>query len=539
MQKSLAQRIARGKHRIANRLDRKKILIHRKTPVFSSDGIHYQLAERTRGMAAGGLGAMQLLVGHVGLAECIDEKVHVLKRHLPYHESDHVLSIAYNILAGGTRLEHIELRRNDEVFLDALGVQSIPDPTTAGDFCRRLGAGNIHQLMEAINAARLRVWQQQPHEFFEEALIDADGTIVETTGECKQGMDISYNGKWGYHPLVISLANTGETLYLLNRSANRPSHEGAAAYFERAAALCRRAGFRKITLRGDTDFTQTKELDRWDAEGIGFVFGADATLNVRLEAELLENKAWERLVRPPKYIVKTQPRRRPDNVKERIVRRRNFKNIRLVSEDVAEFDYSPTACKQTYRMIVVRKNLSVAMGHTVLFPDERYFFYLTNDWDTPAEKLVLSGQRALQPGKRRDRTAQERSARLTRSAGYAPEQLGLHGDGLAGRVVEDLVGLAVAGNRPLARQTPRRKAGGADDGLLDVSCRLPAVALPDCEDGPAADLPLAVVEPVAARVLQADRALARQAVVLSSSSRSRSPDAPVRRGHQPQKAPPR
>ena len=389
MKKSISQRLNDRKRRLERRLDRKNILVERERPVFSGNGIHYQLAERTRGMAAGGLGAMQLLVGSIGLAESIDERVHVLKRHFPYHESDHVLNIAYNLLAGGTCLEHLELRRNDEVFLDALGVQSIPDPTTAGDFCRRFGEEDIQALMDAINESRLQVWKEQPREFFEEALIDADGTIVETTGECKQGMDISYNGKWGYHPLVVSLANTGELLYLSNRSANRPSHEGAAGYLDRAAALCRRAGFRKITLRGDTDFTQTKELDRWDEEGIGFLFGADANLNVRLTAELLENEAWEQLERPPKYDVKTKPRRRPDNVKEQIVILRHFENIRLDSEDVAEFEYSPSACRKTYRMIVVRKNLSVSMGETVLFPDVRYFFYLTNDWDTPAEKLVL------------------------------------------------------------------------------------------------------------------------------------------------------
>lgn len=142
-------------------------------------------------------------------------------------------------------------------------------------------------------------------------------------------------------------------------------------------------------MRGDTDFTQTKELDRWDDGDIGFLFGADATLNVRLEAELLEDKAWEQLERPPKYDVKTEPRRHHDNVKEQIVVLRHFENIRLESEDVAEFEYSPVACKKTYRMIVVRKNLSIAMGETVLFPDVRYFFYLTNDWDTPAEELVL------------------------------------------------------------------------------------------------------------------------------------------------------
>ena len=389
MKKSIHDRLSNRKRRIAQRLQRRNILVERDRPVFSGNRIAYQVAERGRGIAAGGIGAMQLLVKTIGLAERIDERVHVLKRHLPYHESDHVLNIAFNILAGGTRIEHIELRRNDEVFLDAMGVVSIPDPTTAGDFCRRFKPAQIEALMDAVNECRLKVWQQQPEEFFEEAVIDADGSIVETTGECKQGIDISYNGKWGYHPLLISLANTCEPLFLFNRSANRPSHEGAAGYFDRAAALCRRAGFRKITLRGDTDFTQTKELDRWDTEGVGFLFGADANLNVRLEAQLLENTAWEELERPAKYTVKTEPRSRPTNVKEQIVRRRHFKNIRLISEDVAEFDYSPSACKKTYRMIVVRKNLSVLMGAAVLFPDERYFFYLTNDWETPADRLVL------------------------------------------------------------------------------------------------------------------------------------------------------
>jgi hypothetical protein len=356
--------------------------------MLSARNIRYEVADRARGLAAGGIGAMHLVARRTGLIDAIDRTLHVLKRHLPYHESDHVLNIAYNILAGGTCLEDIEQRRTEEAYLDALGARRVPDPTTAGDFCRRLGPADIERLLDAINEVRLNVWKAQPPAFFQEAVIDADGTLATTCGECKEGMDISFKGQWGYHPLVVSLANTGEPLYLVNRSGSRPSSEGAAQRLDQGIALCRRAGFHRILLRGDTDFTQTGDLDRWDGEGVEFLFGIDARANLVAIANEQPESAWKRLVRPPKYEVRTEERARPENVKARIVKERAFENIRLRSEEVAAFAYRPTKCRRPYRVVVVRKNLSVEKGEQRLFDDVRYFFYITNDRTTAAEAIV-------------------------------------------------------------------------------------------------------------------------------------------------------
>lgn len=90
------------------------------------------------------------------------------------------------------------MNRNNEGYLNALGAQRIPDPTTAGDFTRRFKREDIAALMECINVARQRVWKEGREEIFPEAMIDIDGTIAPTYEECKEGMDISYKGIWGY-----------------------------------------------------------------------------------------------------------------------------------------------------------------------------------------------------------------------------------------------------------------------------------------------------------------------------------------------------
>jgi len=377
------------KSRIQRRLDRTHDTAAAR-PVLSSRTIDYDVSHRHRAIAHGGIAAIHMLAHQLGLPQAIDQRLHLLKVHLPYHESDHVLNIAYNPLCHGTCLQDIELRRNDDAFLDALGARRIPAPTTAGDFCRRFAQSHIDALQDAIDVARRKVWSKQPKSFFNRATIDMDGTLVGTTGSCKAGMDIAYNGVWGYHPLLLTLAETGEVLRLLNRSGNRPSHEGAAGQVDQAIWLCLQAGFRRTVLRGDTDFSQTQYLDRWHAlPGVHFIFGYDAMPNLTELADALPTTAWKPSARPARYEVKTQPRKRPDKVKDRIVRERKFDVLRLKSEEVAEFDYRPSACENTYRMVVIRKHISKEKGEQVLFPEVRHFFYITNDRKLTAEEVVF------------------------------------------------------------------------------------------------------------------------------------------------------
>ena len=161
---------------------------------------------------------------------------------------------------------------------------------------------------------------------------------------------------------MVSLANTAEPLFLVNRSGNRPSHEHADGYLDRAIALCRRGGFRKVTVRGDTDFTQTRHLDRWDQESVRFIFGVDAMPNLIAIAEGLAAEQYGELERPPRYTIRTVPRQAKDRHRERIVSERQFATLKLVGEEVAEFEYRPVACKKAYRVIVLRKKLVVEKG---------------------------------------------------------------------------------------------------------------------------------------------------------------------------------
>lgn len=389
MNAKVRQQLLKRNRKIRRRIDKREGIFQ--SPAIRATTTKFELSEKVQAISCGGIGVIMQMVKQLDLRKHINKAAPILKLHLPYDEADHVLNIAMNLLAGGTCLEHIELRRTDEAYLNALGAERIPDPTTAGDFCRRFNPLQIMELMQGINRVRQQVWKQQPDGFLDQATIEADGTMVETYGEKKQGIGINYKGQWGYHPLVITLAETQEILYLANRSGNRPSHEDSATYFNSAIDMCKEAGFRKIRLRGDTDFSSTTHLDHWNQEGVTFVLGYDANKTLVGIADLLPESGWEILSRQKPKPEKERAKR--PNYKERIVVANEYENQILQGESFAEFDYQPAACGRSYRMVVVRKDIKVMRGQQHLFDTQKYFFYITNESkeEVPAREVIRNG----------------------------------------------------------------------------------------------------------------------------------------------------
>ena len=360
----------------------------REHPVMEPANIRYEVSDRVSATDAGGLGMMRSVVGCLGLTELIDEKVELLKRHWPYHESDHVLSLAYSMMCGEKTLDGLAARREDEAFLDALSARRIPHPTTAGDFLRRFDQTAVHDLLAVLNECSARVWRQREPSARELAIIDVDGTIAETTGECREQMSRAYEGTWGYHPLVVSLANSQEFLAVVNRPGNHSSNTNAAKWMDHGIRWALEdAGFESVLLRGDTAFALTKNFDRWTKAGVDFVFGIMAHSQFQARAEALPAESWAPFTRGET----AQPsRKQQTNVRQRVVEEKGFKELVLEAEHLAEWDYTPTSCRGTYRMIALRKTIKVIKGQARLEDETRYFFYVTNlDTETASDEEIV------------------------------------------------------------------------------------------------------------------------------------------------------
>ena len=334
----------------------------------------------------GGLVLAQQFVRRFGVAQRLDGALRLFKRHAPYHESDHVLALAYTLYADGTCLEDQAVLQGSEAVRRLVGACRIPDPTTAGDFLRRFRTTqDLERLSGVIDAVQEAVWsklsgkarrQRKKHEF---ALVDLDGHIKPLYGVQKEGADFSYNGRWSYQPLVVSLAGSGECLKVVNQPGSaRPSDAAAGALKEVLPRV--RRHFRNALVRGDTDFDRSDIFNAAIDEGAYFAIGARVYPNRAALVEAIGKKNWQPFFPRAERGQRGGPSRHvyTKNWRRQKAAERGFRRLRTVKQWLSEIDYQPHGLDSACRMIVRRVLIEETDGQGALFTHFRYRLVLTN-----------------------------------------------------------------------------------------------------------------------------------------------------------------
>jgi hypothetical protein len=362
-------------------------------PVMRLPRLHVETAHRVTVTRFGGLALAEQFCRRHGVAALIDEHVEVLKLHMPYHESDHVLAQALNLYVGGTCLEDMTVLQHDEAVLRMVGAGRLPDPTTAGDFLRRFDTEQhpeaLTGLRHANNELGQRVWRklsrrQRRRRKREWCVIDLDGHIKELYGVQKEGADFSYNGKWSYQPLIVSMASTGECLGVRNRPGNVRSGDGADEVVNEVLEWTTNH-FDHILVRGDSDFDRQALREVIEHHGGFFAFVGRAQKGRPEQAAALPEDAYrpfltraERQRQRRKDDHGTKPRRKKRNRRRQRARQRNYKERLQTKQWVAETTYQPPGQPNIYRLVIRRKLIEHRKGQVHLFDDHEYAWVVTN-----------------------------------------------------------------------------------------------------------------------------------------------------------------
>lgn len=330
----------------------------------------------------GGLILAAQLVKKLCLGKALDDRLELLKRHLPYHESDHVLAHVYNLFVGGTCIEDMANLQHSEAVLRILGTDRFPDPTTGGDFLRRFDEESLGHLDAASDLVQERAWRRiSGGRKRKVALVDLDSHVREVYGSQKQGADFSYKGTWSYHPLVITLAETGECLRLINRPGNVSSQQGAAEALAEVFPMLRRH-FERVIIRGDSAFYDKSIIAACEKAGQDFALVVANMSGLIRRADAIPDDVWRPFRTKAQRARDRRPvskrRRRRENLRRRIARRRKKRDLRLVAQWVAEIPYKPARCKGTYRLVIRRQRIEESNKQGQLFDRWRYRFAITS-----------------------------------------------------------------------------------------------------------------------------------------------------------------
>jgi hypothetical protein len=362
-------------------------------PVMRMPKLHLESEPRSMVTRFGGLALVEQFCRRFGVARLIDEHVEVLKIHMPYHESDHVLAQALSLYVGGSCLEDMMHLQHDEAAKRMLGACRLPDPTTAGDFLRRfdrqLHPDALPGLVSAGDELQGRVWRslsrrERRRRKRELCVLDVDSHVKELCGVQKEGADFSYNGRWSLHPLVVTMAATGECLAVHNRPGNASSNTDVDQVVDHVLHNVSEH-FDGMLVRGDSGFDSQPLREVIEHHDGYFAFVGRAHEGRPAAAAALPEEAFAPFTTRAKRLRQRRqsqpdykPRRKKYNRRRRRARERNFKEKLQTKQWIAETTHQPPGQPNVYRLIVRRKLIEHRKGQTHLFDEYEYAWVVTN-----------------------------------------------------------------------------------------------------------------------------------------------------------------
>lgn len=335
------------------------------------------------------------MIEKLAIAETIDAGISVLKKHRPYFESDHVLSLVYNFLTGGETLDDIERLQESEGLLRILGTASIPDPTTAGDFLVRFSEEDITAFQGVFEKIQDRAFSLLDTKRKEQATIEHDSSIHEVYGEKKEGADFAYNNTYSYSVQYLTLAETGDVLCQDLKEGNRYSSHGLKdvlpGVIDRVSEH-----FQSLRYRADSASYDKEIIKVCDTRDVTFYISADQTQKLMRTVAALPKDAWK-CFRSKKLTSrrKAAKRKKRKNHKQAVLNRRSPRRSRRGKTDISSFLYQPTGWDKEYRFVAKRTELIEGTGQQYF--DEslcKYIYHIivTNDFASSDTKAMHIAQ---------------------------------------------------------------------------------------------------------------------------------------------------
>jgi hypothetical protein len=291
---------------------------------------------------------LQSFMEQLGVTEVLDQELRVKQRERGYPEGEAVVSLATNLILGGSCLADLNVLRGDRGTQQLLGVSRVMAPTTAGEYLRKFHIGTIWDLHRTLQRVQARVRPQQTAAC---CTIDLDSSIYEQASTKKQGSTAAYNGQVGYHPLFAFWEEEGELLFSHLRRGN--AHTARKAKWFLRETLKRVPAELPKKLRTDSGFYALGVVHVCETENLTFGITADQTAPLRAAIAALPETDWQDL---EKYAV----------------------------AQVAEFRYRPVRWPRAYRYIVKRELRLTKPGRA----EFHYHVFVTNDDRTPVADLL-------------------------------------------------------------------------------------------------------------------------------------------------------